>query len=87
MVVTEHAKHFFNPTDLGEVDLFSDSDEWNAWQNRGDDVLHVELGKWADIFLLAPLDANSLGKIASVSYPTKNLPKLQKSNYYTGCVR
>lgn len=65
VVVTEHAKHFFNPTDLGEVDWFSDSDEWNTWQNRGDDVLHVELGKWADIFLLAPLDANSLGKIAS----------------------
>lgn len=76
--MTEHAKHFFNPTDLGEVDWFSDSDEWNAWQNRGDDVLHVELGKWADIFLLAPLDANSLGKIASVSSPTK--PPFQTTN-------
>lgn len=73
MVTTEHAKHFFKPTDLGEVDLFSDSDEWKAWQGRGDDVLHVELGKWADIFLLAPLDANSLGKIASVNSFTKTL--------------
>lgn len=67
--------------------MFSDSDEWNAWQNRGDDVLHVELGKWADIFLLAPLDANSLGKIASVSSLLPPQITVTCQTDYTGCVR
>lgn len=31
----------------------------------GDPVLHIELTKWADMFLIAPLDANTLGKAAS----------------------
>ncbi|XP_066148106.1 phosphopantothenoylcysteine decarboxylase [Euwallacea fornicatus] len=66
VATTERAKHFFKSADLGEdIDVFSDSDEWNAWQKRGDEVVHVELSKWADVLLVAPLDANSLGKIAS----------------------
>lgn len=35
------------------------------WQKRSDPVLHIELRKWADLFLIAPLDANSLAKIAA----------------------
>ncbi|CAH1123252.1 unnamed protein product [Ceutorhynchus assimilis] len=66
VVTTESAKHFFDDKEIPErVDIFSDSDEWNAWQKRGDDVLHIELAKWADLFLIAPLDANSLAKIAN----------------------
>jgi len=66
VVTTERAKHFFKVEDLPEdVDVFSDEDEWNAWKKRGDEVLHIELGRWADVLLIAPLDANSLGKIAS----------------------
>lgn len=68
VITTEHAKHFFDLKDLPDnVDVFSDEDEWSAWQKRGDEVLHIELGKWADVLLVAPLDANSLGKIANVS--------------------
>ncbi|XP_050311893.1 phosphopantothenoylcysteine decarboxylase [Anthonomus grandis grandis] len=66
VVVTEHSKHFFDPKDLPEeIDIFNDKDEWNSWQKRGDEVLHIELGKWADVFLIAPLDANCLGKLTS----------------------
>lgn len=28
-------------------------------------MLHIELRRWADVLLIAPLDANTLGKIAS----------------------
>lgn len=35
------------------------------WKKRGDPVLHIDLVKWADIFIIAPLDANTLGKISS----------------------
>lgn len=67
VVVTERAKHFFDKKDIPEsVEVFYDDDEWAAWNKRGDPVLHIELGKWADIFLIAPLDANTLAKIANV---------------------
>ncbi|XP_060520501.1 phosphopantothenoylcysteine decarboxylase [Cylas formicarius] len=66
VIVTKHAKHFFNVKKIGQdVDIFNDEDEWLAWSNRGDPVLHIELGKWADLFLIAPLDANTLAKISN----------------------
>ncbi len=46
-----------------------DSDEWpgrdsGRHYNRDDAVLHIELRKWADVFAIAPLDANTLAKLA-----------------------
>ncbi|XP_040825582.1 phosphopantothenoylcysteine decarboxylase isoform X2 [Ochotona curzoniae] len=35
------------------------------WKQRSDPVLHIELRRWADLMLVAPLDANTLGKVAS----------------------
>src|SRR5436189_194001 len=35
-----------------------------SWR-RDDPVLHIELRRWADLFLIAPLDANTLAKLAS----------------------
>ncbi|XP_036824447.1 phosphopantothenoylcysteine decarboxylase isoform X3 [Oncorhynchus mykiss] len=35
------------------------------WSQRSDPVLHIELRRWADLLVIAPLDANTLGKIAS----------------------
>lgn len=63
--VTEHAQHFFEKDKLEAVDIYTDSDEWSSWTKRNDPVLHIELSKWADIFLIAPLDANTLAKIAN----------------------
>ncbi|CAI4222643.1 unnamed protein product [Auanema sp. JU1783] len=44
--------------------IYEDRDEWSMWKGRGDLVLHIELRKWADSMLIAPLDANSMAKIA-----------------------
>lgn len=49
--------------------LFLDEDEWpgradGGRYERGDSVLHIELRNWADLFLVAPLDANTLAKLA-----------------------
>lgn len=38
---------------------------FQLWTQRSDPVLHIELRRWADLLLIAPLDANTLGKIAS----------------------
>lgn len=64
LVPTEHAQHFFDPKTLG-VEVCKDEDEWTLWQKRSDPVLHIELRKWADILVIAPLDANTLAKIAN----------------------
>ena len=70
IVATEPALHFFDPNELGPRNpdggpLFRDADEWppGRWQ-RDDPVLHIEFRRWADLLILAPLDANTLGKVA-----------------------
>ncbi|XP_022045958.1 phosphopantothenoylcysteine decarboxylase [Acanthochromis polyacanthus] len=64
VVTTEKAKHFYNAADVS-VKIYTDKDEWELWTKRSDPVLHIELRRWADLLVIAPLDANTLGKIAS----------------------
>jgi len=67
VILTEHASHFCASADLPvNVPVYYDKDEWSAWSKRGDPVLHIELAKWAAIFVIAPLDANTLAKLAQV---------------------
>ena len=47
-----------------DLNFASDALEWEAWQGRGDPVLHIELRKWAELMVIAPLSANSLAKLA-----------------------
>lgn len=64
--LTDHSQHFFDREQVSQVaESYTDSDEWNAWTKRNDPVLHIELSKWADIFLIAPLDANTMAKISN----------------------
>ncbi|KAK5116631.1 hypothetical protein LTR62_007305 [Meristemomyces frigidus] len=44
--------------------IYSDADEWRKPWVRGDSILHIELRRWADLMVIAPLSANSLAKIA-----------------------
>lgn len=65
VIVTSHAEHFFSAGEIPpEVPILRDQDEWDSWRGRGDPVLHIDLGKWADLFVIAPLDANSMAKMA-----------------------
>lgn len=68
LVVTEASKHFLDLEKLKNdfpVDVYTDRDEWDAWQNRGDPVLHIELTKKADLLVLAPLSANTMAKVST----------------------
>nr|CAD2208169.1 unnamed protein product [Meloidogyne enterolobii] len=65
VVTTQSALNFFDPKEMGDVTVYEDRDEWNMWKKRGDPVLHIELRKWADSLVIAPLDANTLAKIAN----------------------
>src|SRR5262249_17343945 len=76
IVSTSAATYFFDPTAIQprvggrNPDVVTlDEDEWpghdnnRRWQ-RGEPVLHIELRRWADLLLIAPLDANTLAKLA-----------------------
>eukprot|EP00029_Vermamoeba_vermiformis_P002946 TRINITY_DN13313_c0_g1_i1.p1 TRINITY_DN13313_c0_g1~~TRINITY_DN13313_c0_g1_i1.p1 ORF type:complete len:198 (+),score=56.03 TRINITY_DN13313_c0_g1_i1:84-677(+) len=66
VITTNSAKHFFNENDVkAEAELYTDADEYAMWQKRGDNVLHIELRRWADLLVVAPLSANTLAKIAN----------------------
>ncbi|XP_025908236.1 phosphopantothenoylcysteine decarboxylase [Nothoprocta perdicaria] len=64
VITTERAKHFYNTQEI-PVTLYSDDDEWQLWKGRSDPVLHIELRRWAHLMLVAPLDANTLAKLAN----------------------
>jgi phosphopantothenoylcysteine decarboxylase len=69
IVMTNHSKYFVSPEKLeaicGRDSVFTDASEWpNQLYSREDNVLHIELRKWAGLFIIAPLDANTLGKMA-----------------------
>ncbi len=69
LVTTEASLHFFRTSELpaenGAVTVYRDRDEWPLGPyQRGDAVLHIELRRWADLLVVAPLDAHSLAKFA-----------------------
>lgn len=72
VIATQAALYFFDAASLDparpernpEV-VILDEDEWPGRRYRRDDpVLHIELRRWADVLLIAPLDANTLAKLA-----------------------
>lgn len=70
VVATAPALYFFHAPELPPGVLHTDADEWPrraAGQlfQRDDPVLHIELRRWAELLLVAPLDANTLAKFAA----------------------
>jgi phosphopantothenoylcysteine decarboxylase len=79
VVATRAALYFFDAAALDPADrerprrnpdvVVLDEDEWPGHDaerryRRGDPVLHIELRRWADALVIAPLDANTLAKLA-----------------------
>ena len=64
VIMTPHAKEFITSLTMATLsknpvytDFFNpENGEWNS---------HVDLGLWADLFLIAPATANTIGKMAS----------------------
>ncbi|KAF9153746.1 hypothetical protein BG015_002719 [Linnemannia schmuckeri] len=63
VVATTAALHFFDPKDV-LAEVLTDKDEWSAWNKMLDPVMHIDLRNWADMFIICPLDANTLAKLA-----------------------
>jgi phosphopantothenoylcysteine decarboxylase len=80
VVATQASLYFFDPAALDPVEPASprrhpevvvlDEDEWpgmgegQRWQ-RGEPVHHIRLRRWGELLLIAPLDANTLAKLAN----------------------
>ena len=45
--------------------VYRDEDEWDKPWVRGGSILHIELRRWADILVIAPLSANSMAKMTA----------------------
>lgn len=86
VIATSHALHFFDLTAMrSKVEVYVDEDEWRVAEGavgytRGDPVLHIELRKWADLLLIAPLSANSLAEIAHGLCPNLLVTHQRTSN-------
>jgi phosphopantothenoylcysteine decarboxylase len=63
MIASECALPFLE--EETKKNLIRDQDEWKHWQKIGDPVVHIELRKWADIYVIAPLSANTLAKLSN----------------------
>lgn len=64
VIMTESAQRFVTPltvTTLSRHPVYTDASFWGAVHDR---PLHIQLGEWADVFLIAPLTANTLSKLA-----------------------
>jgi phosphopantothenoylcysteine decarboxylase/phosphopantothenate--cysteine ligase len=63
VILTNTAQQFISPltvSTLSRHQAYTDADFWQPTHSR---PLHIELGEWADLFLIAPLTANTLGKL------------------------
>ncbi|MGB3203209.1 MAG: bifunctional phosphopantothenoylcysteine decarboxylase/phosphopantothenate--cysteine ligase CoaBC [Nodosilinea sp.] len=64
VLLTQQGQAFIPPLTVATLSrhpAYTDEAFWQATQGR---PLHIELGEWADLLVIAPLSANTLGKLA-----------------------
>ncbi len=63
VIMSEEAKRFITPLTFEAISqnkvLHIETESWSNDNN------HIHIGKWADIFIIAPITANSINKIAN----------------------
>jgi phosphopantothenoylcysteine synthetase/decarboxylase len=66
LVMTDSAALFDqeSPEFYNKIEWYEDYEEWEEW-NENENVLHIDLVKWADVLVVAPLSANTLAKFAN----------------------
>lgn len=63
---SEEQPHIDSIAKHANVDaIYRDVDEWKVPWVRGAPILHIELRRWADLLVIAPLSANTLAKISN----------------------
>lgn len=63
VILTQDAQTFVAPLTFAALSrhpAYTDQEFWSAQNSR---PLHIELGEWADLFVIAPLTAHTLGQV------------------------
>ncbi|MBD1891367.1 bifunctional phosphopantothenoylcysteine decarboxylase/phosphopantothenate--cysteine ligase CoaBC [Coleofasciculus sp. FACHB-SPT9] len=63
-ILTDSAQAFITPLTVATLSRHPAYTDENFWQPTRGRPLHIELGEWAEVFAIAPLTANTLGKLA-----------------------
>lgn len=63
VILTNSAKAFVTPLTFTTLSRHSAHTDDSFWQPTHDRPLHIALGEWAEVFVIAPLTANTLAKL------------------------
>lgn len=65
VIMTEGAKKFINPITFEAISQNKVLDESNENWDKTQDYNHIDIGKWSDIFVIAPASANTINALAN----------------------
>ena len=63
-ILTQASQEFITPLTVTTLSRHPAYTDEGFWQPIHDRPVHIELGEWAEVFVIAPLTANTLGKLA-----------------------
>jgi len=64
VILTRSAQEFITPLTLATLSRHPAYTDDNFWQPIHQRPLHIHLGEWAEVFIIAPLTANTLAKLS-----------------------
>jgi phosphopantothenoylcysteine decarboxylase / phosphopantothenate---cysteine ligase len=64
VMLTDSAQAFVTPLTFATLSRHAAYTDRDFWQPTHDRPLHIELGEWAELLVIAPLTANTLAKLA-----------------------
>ena len=65
VIMTDSAKKFINPITFEAISQNRVLDETSENWDKNQDYNHIDIGKWSDIFVIAPASANTINKLAN----------------------
>lgn len=65
VIMSNGAKKFINPISFEAISQQKILDDLSESWDKNQSYNHIDIGKWADIFVIAPISANSVNKLSS----------------------
>lgn len=65
VIMSDAAKKFINPITFEAISQNKVLDETAESWDKSQDYNHIDIGKWADVFLIAPASANTINALAN----------------------
>jgi len=65
VIMTEGAKKFISPITFEAISQSKVLEEANENWDKTQDYNHIDIGKWSDIFVIAPCSANTINKLSN----------------------